>query len=51
MYRHVVTLFVTGWILLGPMKLATHLNAADSETTLKILNYNVFNGFRRNVSF
>ena len=51
MHRHVVTFFVVGWTLLGPMKLATHLSGAESETTIKILNYNVFNGFRRNASF
>ena len=51
MRRQVMTLLVIGWTLLGPMKLVPHLRAADSETTIKILNYNVFNGFRRNASF
>ena len=51
MHRHAVTLLLIGWTVLGPIKLATHLRAADSETTIKILNYNVFNGFRRNASF
>ena len=50
MHRYFVTLIVMGWTLC-PLTLAPHLSAADSETTIKILNYNVFNGFRRNASF
>jgi len=47
----IVTLIIIGGIIPGLMNPATHLSAADSETTIRILNYNVFNGFRRNASF